>query len=202
VEQGAGAPQQQVAYGTASAWAPGWYPVAPGTFGWWDGHGWSGHYHSVAPPRSDEDAGAFTASLAWWASLFAGLWPALIVFIINSPDKAGSNRFARFSAGEALNFHLTVLVATIPVYAVFMGVVFSTFYRSFEGTGTSTAEASGPGAAFAASFGIVWVLVMALSLGTTIVYILAAVRANKGVWWHARYTIPFLRAHRLLAPTA
>lgn len=178
----------------ATSWPPGWYPADASSLAWWDGTGWSGHVLPVAPARTEVEAGAFAASFAWWGSLLVGFWPALIIYLTNSPGSSSPNRFARYSAGEALNVHLSMLCLVLPVYAVVVG----SFYLSLGG---------GPGESGLSpivpfGFFFVWALLMCVGLATTVVYVLAAVRAHAGVWWQARYAIPFLRAHRALAPAA
>ena len=175
----------------APSWPPGWYPLDPSTLAWWDGTAWSGHVQPLVPVRREEESGAFAASFAWWGSLLVGFWPALIIFLTNGPSSQGSNRFARYSAGEALNVHLSVLCVLLPVYALVVG----SFYLSMGGTAGDELSPVVPVGFFA-----VWALIMCVGLATAVVYVLAAVRAHAGVWWQARYAIPFLRAHRALAP--
>lgn len=179
----------------AAAWAPGWYPVDTATMGWWTGSDWGGQYSPIPPVRSEEEAGAFSASFAWWGSLLVGFWPALIIFLTNNPNAPGTNRFARFSSGEALNVHLTVLCIVLPAYVLAVG----SFVVSF---GRTSSDGADPSPVVPLGFFAVWAVMMCVGLATSVVYVLAAVRAHRGVWWRARYAIPFLRAHRALAPAA
>ena len=171
----------------------GWYPVDQHTVGWWNGTAWSGDYAPSPRPLTEAERGAFSASFAWWGSLLAGFLPALIIFLTNGPSSSNANRFVRFCAGEALNVHLTVLIGLGSVYGLFF-VGFFGFYLSMGSDG------SGPPAAFGAAFFVMWFVAFFGQIGLMVLYVLAAVRAHNGVWWRARYAIPFLRAHRELAP--
>lgn len=167
--------------------APGWYETGHGTISWWDGTTWTGHSQ---PIMTVERAGAFSASFAWWGAFIAGFIPAWIIFATNKPTKAGTNTFARYSAGEALNTQLTVLVAMLPLQALYVWWLFTSF------ASPEYDPAAGPPASFLA----VWGISMAFSFALWALYALAAVRAHRGVWFEARYAIPFLRAHRKLRP--
>jgi uncharacterized Tic20 family protein len=182
---------------TAEPTAPtpaGWYPVDQHTVGWWNGAAWSGDYAPSPRPPTETERGAFSASFAWWGSLLAGFLPALIIFATNGPTSREPNRFVRFSAGEALNVHLTILAGAVSLFGGFMAV-------AFVGVSLSgTSEDSGVSAVFGIAFFVVWFVLFFGQFALMVVYVLAAVRAHNGVWWRARYAIPFLRAHRELAP--
>jgi hypothetical protein len=169
------------------------------TFSWWNGVAWTGQYYRMPPVKTEEQAGAFSASFSWWGSLLLYGLPALIIFLTNKPGTSGSNRFARFSAGEALNVYLTWLCVMVPVYILYLVTFFGVFFTSTSthSNGTATAPAFLGG-----SFMLVWGVMMVSGLSMYAVFILAAVRSYRGVWWKARYAIPFLRAHRTLAPDA
>ncbi len=181
--------------GPAAAPPPGWYPVDAVTVGWWNGVAWSGDYAPAPRPQSEVERGAFSASFSWWGSIVATFLPALVIYLTNGPGSANANRFARFSAGEALNVQLTMLAAVLPLYGVF----FLSFFGVFLTMGP---EGSDPSPFFGVGFFIVWVVAFFGQFALIGLYVLAAVRAHNGVWWRARYAIPFLRAHRALAPDA
>lgn len=97
---------------------PGWYPDPYGQMRWWDGQTWG-----VAAPVAAYGAGGDpkqTAMIAELLGLFTGWLGPLIMHTTNkSPDP-----FVRHHITEALNFHLTVLLATfvcIPLMFVLVG---------------------------------------------------------------------------------
>lgn len=169
--------------------APGWYPTGAGHLAWWDGTRWTGH---TAPAGTPETLGAFSASFAWWGALVGWFIPAAILYATNRPNTSGANPFVRFSAGEALNAQLTVLAAMIPVQVIYLWVMVTSFDVWDP---ASTTPPLGPW------FFVVWAVSMATSFAVWALYILAAVRAHRGVWFEARYAIPFFRAHRALRGT-
>ncbi len=83
---------------------PGWYPE-PGTGAprWWNGQEWGPYNTSVGPQPPNRT----TAIIAHLGCFLGGFLVPLIIYLVT--DK--SDRFARDSSREALNFQLTQLVA-------------------------------------------------------------------------------------------
>src|SRR5689334_18509273 len=86
---------------------PGWYPDAYGTTRWWDGQQWGVAATPVpAVPTTTSDPKSM-AVLAQVLGILTGWLGPLIIYLING-DK---DRFVKHHAAEALNFHLTVMIA-------------------------------------------------------------------------------------------
>jgi uncharacterized Tic20 family protein len=84
---------------------PGWYPDQQGAMRWWDGQQWG----ATAPvPMAATGTDPKTlAMLAQLLGIFTGFLGPLIIYLV-SGDK---DRFVKHHSAEALNFHLTVLIA-------------------------------------------------------------------------------------------
>jgi len=106
---------------------PGWYPDAQGVTRWWDGTQWgvAASQVSVPVPAGGGTDPKGLAVLAQVLGILTGFLGPLIVYLVNG-DK---DPFVRHHAAEALNFHLTVLIAEI-VSVVLMIVLigFLTFF--------------------------------------------------------------------------
>lgn len=89
---------------------PGWYPDPAGKSRWWDGSQW-GDY-AIALPVPDEARS--TATLTQALSLVAGFIIPL-VFYFTSGEK---QPFVRHHASEALNFQITVLIASLAAFVL------------------------------------------------------------------------------------
>jgi uncharacterized Tic20 family protein len=95
---------------------PGWYPDQQGTTRWWDGQQW-GAPAPVAVPGGGTDPKTL-AMLAQLLGIFTGFLGPLIIYLTNG-DK---DPYVKHHSAEALNFHLTVLIAEL-VSAVLMLVL-------------------------------------------------------------------------------
>lgn len=101
--------------GPSAGPVPGWYPDPYGVLRWWDGHQWGVAALGGSAGTSDPKQMAMLAQLL---GIFSGFLGPLIVYLTVGKD----DPFVRHHASEALNFQLTVLVATI-VSAVLMLVL-------------------------------------------------------------------------------
>lgn len=125
-----GVPQQQATGGGA---APGWYPDPSGRLRWWDGAQWGPYQDGGAPGMAPAPMGMgmgggptdpqarSQAALAHWLGLLGWIGPLIIY--VTSGDK---DPFVKHNAAEALNFHLTMLIAyfvSIPLMFVLIGLL-------------------------------------------------------------------------------
>ncbi|MEZ5408872.1 MAG: DUF4870 domain-containing protein [Acidimicrobiales bacterium] len=86
---------------------PGWYPVPGGAMRWWDGTAWTGHITPVPPrPPGDENSLAMLCHLG-------GAFASILVPIVIYATKKDQSPFIRHHAVEAINFHLTYLIAVV-----------------------------------------------------------------------------------------
>ena len=104
---------------------PGWYPDAQGVTRWWDGQQWGAPVPAPGAPAGSTTDPKTMAMLAQLLGIFTGFLGPLIIFLVNG-DK---DPFVKHHSTEALNFHLTVLIAEV-VSAVLMLVLigFLTFF--------------------------------------------------------------------------
>jgi len=89
---------------------PGWYPDAQGVTRWWDGQQWSVAASQVPATVPTGGMGGDPKSMAVLAEvlgLLTGWIGPLIIYLVNG-DK---DPFVKHHSSEALNFHLTVLIA-------------------------------------------------------------------------------------------
>lgn len=86
---------------------PGWYPDPSGQQRWWDGQQW-GVYASQQPSTGGTDPRTM-AMLAHLLGIFTGFLGPLVIYLVNG-DR---DPYVRHHAAEALNFQLSVLIATI-----------------------------------------------------------------------------------------
>jgi len=136
---------------------------------WWDGQQWG----MAAPPQQAVNPFPNSQTLAVVSHLgfLAGgfILPLVIFLTANKAD-----RYLRFHACEALNFSITVMVASLGGMALaFVGLF-------------GAAALGGGGAAFG-FFWVVWLAMMALGVCSWVFGIMGAIRASKGVWW--RYPV-------------
>ncbi len=86
---------------------PGWYPVPGGAMRWWDGTAWTQHITPAPPPApGDENTIAMLCHLG-------GAFASILVPIIIYATKKDQSPFIRHHAVEAINFHLTYLIAMV-----------------------------------------------------------------------------------------
>lgn len=114
-------PTNQAAGSAAGQTQPGWYPD-PGTgqLRWWDGQQWGQFQQAAAAaPAPVTDASGIpqaaksSASLAHYLGVLGFIGP-LIIMMTNS----NNDPFVKDQSTEALNFHLTVLVGWLVVFAL------------------------------------------------------------------------------------
>ncbi len=156
------APEPGQAPGTEPPLAPppGWYPDSYGATRWWDGQQWG----QAATPAQATTGGTSDpktmAVLAQVLGILTGWLGPLIIYLING-DK---DRFVKHHSAEALNFHLTVLIAylvSVVVSVVLMFVVIG--------------------------FVLIFLLPLAIWVASLVFGIQAAMAANRGEWY--RYPI-------------
>jgi uncharacterized Tic20 family protein len=91
--------------GAGAAPPPGWYPDPYGQSRWWDGHAWG-----VAAPATGGSDPRQTAMLSHLLALLTGFIGPLIMYSMESSKR---DPFVRHHTTEALNFSLTVLIASL-----------------------------------------------------------------------------------------
>jgi uncharacterized Tic20 family protein len=96
---------------------PGWYPDQQGAMRWWDGQQWG----ATAPvPMAATGTDPKTlAMLAQLLGIFTGFLGPLIIYLV-SGDK---DRFVKHHSAEALNFHLTVLIAYLVSFVLMLVLI-------------------------------------------------------------------------------
>ncbi len=102
---------------------PGWYPDAQGVNRWWDGQHW-GVAASQVPATVQSPGGMGSdprsmATLAQVLGLVTGWLGPLIIYLVNG-DK---DPFVKHHSSEALNFHLTVLIAYLVSFVLMFVLV-------------------------------------------------------------------------------
>jgi uncharacterized Tic20 family protein len=97
-------PAQEPAPGYGYGPPPGWGPP-PGQAGPWSTTPWAGG-HGAGPPSGDDTTWAVLTHLSYFV---VGLIAPLVVYLV----KKDSSPFVRQHAAEALNFHLTLLIAFV-----------------------------------------------------------------------------------------
>jgi uncharacterized Tic20 family protein len=108
---------------------PGWYPDPNGQLRWWDGQQW-GEVQGQVPQTQAAATTSSTdpktmAMLAQLLGLLTGFIGPLIIYVING-DK---DPFVKHHAAEALNFHLTVLIAYVVSFVLMLVLIgFLTFF--------------------------------------------------------------------------
>jgi uncharacterized protein len=93
---------------------PGWYTDPYGRMRWWDGTQWG----AAAPTAGTTDPRTM-AMLAHALGLVAGFIAPLVILLMAGKQ----DPFVRHNAAEALNFHITLFVATIVSVALLCVVV-------------------------------------------------------------------------------
>ena len=105
---------------------PGWYPDQQGMTRWWDGQQWGAP--APVPPRRPRAATTDPKTMAMLAQLlgiFTGFLGPLIIFLVNG-DK---DPYVKHHSAEALNFHLTVLIAElVSIVLMIVLIGFLTFF--------------------------------------------------------------------------
>jgi len=96
---------------------PGWYPDGQGATRWWDGQQWGVAASQV--PATVQTGGMSSdprsmATLAQVLGLLTGWLGPLVIYLVNG-DK---DRFVKHHSAEALNFHLTVLIAYLVCFVL------------------------------------------------------------------------------------
>jgi uncharacterized Tic20 family protein len=113
---------------------------------------------------------------------FMGLFVALIIWAVQK-DKSP---FVRFQATQIIFFDLAVMIITLPVVGLIMGCAFLTFLVGF-GTSLQSTSSGGEGT-FGTVFFIfpflIWLLGMILTLGITVLRIVATIKVLQGQDFH------------------
>ena len=160
---------------------------------WWDGEAWGpyapapppgpGMGPGVAPPPpggpSADEADKTVAVLAHAGGLFGGFLLPLIIYLMNK-DK-GERSYARHHSLEALNFQLAVMIVTfVPMilfFAVFVAVAVA----------ASSSSSAAPGVGFGLLFGLFWIVMMVVGVGSLVLSIVGMVKASQLERW--RYPV-------------
>lgn len=87
--------------------APGWYPDGQGNQRYWDGHQWTDHMAPAASGFSNDER--TWAILAHVSGMFISFLGPLIIYLLAKEDQP----FMKHHAAEAMNFHITVLIAYV-----------------------------------------------------------------------------------------
>lgn len=117
-------PGQPAGVPSPTAPPPGWYHAEPGWLRWWAGSVWGAavpapHPGAPAPgPGLSPDSARTLALVAHLGGLVAGFVPPLVVYLSETRDP-----FVRHHATEALNFHLTALIAIVASFLLLFVVV-------------------------------------------------------------------------------
>ncbi len=157
---------------------PSVYSVAPGWYfdgrsqRWWDGTAWG----PVAPDSNDRTL----ATLSHLGALMGGFILPLVLYLVSDDEKRPETRH---HAREALNFQITfAIVHLVGFVAMFIGLAAGGLLGTSGDTATTGA---GFGLGISVFFGF-FALIFAVSIGSLVFAIIAAVRANKG----ERYRYP------------
>jgi len=109
---------------------PGWYPADNGTQRYWDGAAWTEH---VSAPATTGGVGVVAASTSDETSMAAlahvlGIFFAILGPLIIMLTKGEQSRFVKHHAVEALNFSITVMIASfVSVILMFVLIGFLLF---------------------------------------------------------------------------
>ncbi len=100
----------------------GWYPSEPGWQQYWDGLAWTEHRTPLTTGAQPVATGAMKdetgiAVLTHIGGLVAGFIVPLVIYLI----KKDESPFLRHHAAEALNFHITLMIAyTVSFILIFV----------------------------------------------------------------------------------
>ena len=139
---------------------PGWYPDSYGTTRWWDGQQWGVAATPVPAPTPTTSDPRSMAVLAQVLGILTGWLGPLIIYLING-DK---DRFVKHHSAEALNFHLTLLIAYVASVVVSLILMFVII-----------------------GFVLIFVLPLGIWVASIVLGVQAAMAANRGEW----YRYPF-----------
>jgi uncharacterized Tic20 family protein len=98
----------------------GWYPIAAGWQGYWDGEMWTGHQAPL--PAQPGSAASNDNNLALFTHLggaLLGILVPIVIFVV----KKDESPFVRHHALEALNFHITLWLASFVSIALILVVI-------------------------------------------------------------------------------
>lgn len=155
---------------------PGWYREGD-NLRWWDGQNW-GPLAPQPPVHRDEDDKTL-AVVAHAGALAGGVILPLIVYLMSRSKPRDA--FGRHHAAEALNFQLTVLVATLVPLVVVIPV--SIGVAVAVGAGGS----SGPPVGLLVVMVLFGIVAMVVGIGSLILGIMGMIKASQLERW--RYPI-------------
>ena len=115
--------------------APGWYPDPTGQLRWWDGTAWGA---AAAPQSSSGTEPRTMAMLCHLLAIFTGFIGPLVIYLTTGKE----DPFVRHHAAEALNFQITVMLASL-VCLVLMCVVIGFFLIPVVAIGALVFEIQG-----------------------------------------------------------
>lgn len=154
---------------------PGWYPQPDGSSRWWDGINWT-NLVTGGPGTAVSDAPSGLATLVHLP--VGGFILPLIVFAIEGKK----NRFTRYHALEALNFHLFTTAISVVGMVIAIPVLFASMASTLE----SSEGDIGPPVGFL----VIWGVGMAVGMATLVLSLIAMYRAHKGERF--RYPVPHI----------
>lgn len=158
-----------------SAAPPGWYRDHTGYHRWWGGNQWGPYAPPPPPPR---DNSRTLATICHLGSLAGGFILPLAIYL-SEGDKKGS--FVRHHAREALNFQITMMIASLGFVVLFFGFLFFGFFF------LSGASDSSFGFFFPFPlFSLLWFVPVGFS-------VMGAVRASQDQWWRYPVAIRFVK---------